>query len=69
MKPGNLVRFVDGPNRSYGTFDQPGLIISAYQRRISDGIIYYELKIMFPNLIFVHPHFPDTGLEVINEEG
>ena len=69
MKPGDLVRLVDGPNRTYKVLDSVGLVVSAYIRRVSEGQEYYEVEVMFPNGLFKHPCFPISLFEVINEAG
>jgi len=70
VKPGDLVRLVDGPNRSYGTFDQVGLVIVCYQTiRRGEHEPGYCVEVLFPKFTFKHPNFPLSMFEVVSEAG
>ena len=67
MKKGDLVRLVDGPNRTYKEIDSVGLVISSYTRAVHDGQEYHEVEVLFPSGLFRHPHFPISLFEVIDD--
>jgi len=67
VKKGDLVRLVDGSNRTYRVLDPVGLVISSYTRAVHDGQEYHEVEVLFPNGLFRHPHFPISLFEVIDE--
>ncbi len=64
---GDLVRLVQGHDRTYNVQGQFGIVISCHRvNQCSDTIELFDIKIKFPNYIWSHPCFPITLLDVIN---
>lgn len=68
MKPGDLIRLVSGPDRTWGVQGQFGIVISCRQirpyRHARGG---YCLEVRFPDYTLSHPNFPSDMIEVIDE--
>ena len=67
MKSGDLVRHKPGTIDESVTGGLPGLVISAFVRRVSMGVECYEIEVLFPSGLWRHPHFPASMLEVVDE--
>jgi len=67
MKPGDLIRLVSGPDRTWGVQGKFGIVISCYQikpnRHARGG---YCLEVRFPDYTLSHPNFPSDMIEVID---
>lgn len=69
MKPGDLISVSDGVVQAYDLPSDYGLVLSAHPRRIFNGLIHYEITVMFSDCVFHHPSWPESLFEVISGTG